>query len=170
MNFFQDCTTVEEIKATYRKLARQHHPDLGGDEATMKELNDQYEKALKGCNGQKSTDSSGKEHTYKYNPDLEKELMDFIYAFNSKNLPLQADLIGVWVWITGDTKPHKETLKELNCRWHSKRACWYFRPESYKGGFSSDGSLEELAAKYGCTNVKAYKDESKGKKRIKSRG
>lgn len=165
--YFTNCQTVEEIKAEYKKLARKHHPDLGGDTATMQAINNAYERALKGCNGQKSTDSTGKEHVYKYNAEMEKELVDFIYAFNSKDLPLNADLIGVWVWITGDTKPHKETLKELNCRWHAKRACWYFRPESYKGGFSSDGSLEELAAKYGCANVKNYKDSKK--KAIKSK-
>jgi len=165
--FFAHCQTVEEVKAEYKKLARKHHPDLGGDTATMQSINAAYEQALKGCNGQKSTDSQGKEHVYKYNAQLEKELVDFIYAFNAKDLPLNADLIGVWVWITGDTKPHKEILKELNCRWHSKRACWYFRPESYKGGFSSDGSLEELAAKYGCANVKNYKDSKK--KAIKSK-
>jgi len=160
-NFFQNCSTVEEIKSEYRKLARQYHPDLGGDTETMKALNNAYESALKSCNGQKSKDSEGKEHTYKYNAEVEQEIVDFIYAFNTLDLPLRADLIGVWVWITGDTKPHKEALKSLKCRWHNKRAAWYFRPESYKGGFSSDGSLEELAAKYGCQNVNAYKDSKK---------
>jgi hypothetical protein len=167
MNFFQNCATVEEIKSQYKKLARQYHPDLGGDTATMQALNNAYEAALKGCNGQKSKDSQGTEHTYKYNEVVEREIVDFIYAFNALNLPLQADLIGVWIWITGDTKPHKETLKSLKCRWHSKRGCWYFRPESYKGGWSSDGSLEELATKYGCQKVSNYSDKFKSRKKLK---
>ncbi len=35
--------TADEIKKAFRKLARQHHPDTGGDEAKFKELNEAYE-------------------------------------------------------------------------------------------------------------------------------
>ena len=33
----------EEIKKAFRKLARTHHPDAGGDEAKFKEINEAYE-------------------------------------------------------------------------------------------------------------------------------
>ena len=32
----------EKIKKAYRKLAHKYHPDKGGDEAKMKELNEAY--------------------------------------------------------------------------------------------------------------------------------
>lgn len=35
--------TADEIKKAYRKLARTHHPDAGGDEAKFKEINEAYE-------------------------------------------------------------------------------------------------------------------------------
>ena len=35
--------TQDEIKKAFRKLARQHHPDAGGDEAKFKEINEAYE-------------------------------------------------------------------------------------------------------------------------------
>lgn len=35
--------TEDEIKKAYRKLARKHHPDAGGDEAKFKEINEAYE-------------------------------------------------------------------------------------------------------------------------------
>jgi curved DNA-binding protein len=34
---------ADEIKKAYRKLARKHHPDAGGDEAKFKEINEAYE-------------------------------------------------------------------------------------------------------------------------------
>ena len=35
----------EEIKAAYRKLAAEHHPDKGGDQARMAEINKAYEES-----------------------------------------------------------------------------------------------------------------------------
>lgn len=35
--------TADEIKKAFRKLARTHHPDTGGDETKFKELNEAYE-------------------------------------------------------------------------------------------------------------------------------
>lgn len=35
--------TADEIKKAYRKLARKHHPDTGGDENKFKEINEAYE-------------------------------------------------------------------------------------------------------------------------------
>lgn len=43
MQFFSACYTKEQAKAEYRRLAKIYHPDLGGDEQTMKEINAQFE-------------------------------------------------------------------------------------------------------------------------------
>jgi curved DNA-binding protein CbpA len=171
MNYFQGLTTVEEIKATYKKLAFQHHPDLGGDTETMKIINNQYEAALKSCDGQKSYDSEGKEHFYRYNEVTEREIIEFLHKFFALNLPLESALIGTWFWITGDTKPHKESLKEIKCQWHSKRGCWYFRPASSKSWAKGQGgSLEQLACKYGVTDLEQFKGKAKPKAAKKAIG
>lgn len=41
--------SLDDIKSAYRKQARRHHPDLGGDEEMMKSLNHAYEMALSCC-------------------------------------------------------------------------------------------------------------------------
>jgi hypothetical protein len=146
--------TVEEIKVNYKKLAMKHHPDLGGDLETMKLLNNAYETALKNCDGQTTKDDQG-EHTYKYNQEIEKALMDKIMELLSLNLQgIEIDLIGTWIWITGDTKPVKDQLKEAECKWHGKRGCWYFKIGNYYR--RSSESLETLAEKYGCTNANKF--------------
>jgi len=38
-----DTATPEEIKSSYRKLAKQHHPDLGGDVAKFQQISEAYE-------------------------------------------------------------------------------------------------------------------------------
>ncbi len=42
MKYFNNCRTLDEVKAMYKILAKQYHPDLGGDTATMQAINVEY--------------------------------------------------------------------------------------------------------------------------------
>ncbi len=42
MKYFNSCTTIDEVKAQYKKLAKENHPDMGGDTATMQAINSEY--------------------------------------------------------------------------------------------------------------------------------
>ena len=42
--FFKKVNSLEELKAEYRRLAMKHHPDVGGDNATMQEINAEYDR------------------------------------------------------------------------------------------------------------------------------
>ena len=56
MKYFTNCKTLDDLKAEYRRLAKRHHPDLGGDKATMQAINAEYEtrfEILKKQSGQK---------------------------------------------------------------------------------------------------------------------
>jgi len=155
---FINFKTVEEIKKHYRILAFKNHPDRGGDVKIMQEINAQYQNALKACDMQTSTDSNNKKHTYYYNADKEQKLAEKITALLSLNmLDVDISLIGVWIWITGETKQYKEQLKKLACKWHSKRKCWYFQDGKKARYNKKNGSLNELANKYGCKNFNSDK-------------
>ena len=43
MKHFRAGLSIEELKQEYRKLAKKHHPDLGGDTTTMQEINAEYD-------------------------------------------------------------------------------------------------------------------------------
>lgn len=43
---FERMPTEEDLKAKYRDLARRHHPDAGGSEASFRSLKANYEDAL----------------------------------------------------------------------------------------------------------------------------
>jgi len=145
-NWFAGCHTVAEVKKRYHKLAFAHHPDINhypGATEDMQEINAAYHAALKGMDQQTTTGADKRQHTYHYNADIEQAIIDKINALLALRMTrVEIELIGTWVWINGDTKPHKEDLKALKCSWHSKRHCWYWhngkrRRRSYsKKGFS----------------------------------
>jgi curved DNA-binding protein CbpA len=169
MEFFANCSTVEEAKSLYRALARKHHPDLGGDAETMKRLNNEYEQVLKKFDGKQSIGTDGKAHTYKYNEEIERELMQVISTLLVLEMEgVDITLIGLWVWVTGNTKPHKDSLKEVKCRWHSTRKCWYYRPAGLGYRPPSGANLEELAEKYGAVNCANFKKRPTQKRRSKA--
>ncbi|WP_330203616.1 hypothetical protein [Cyanobacterium sp. Dongsha4] len=155
MNYFKECSTVAEAKKLYKELAMKYHPDLGGDTATMQDINRQYEEILRQLDGETTTDSEGKTHTYKYNHETETALMDIIDRLLSLQMNnVDIYLVGLWVWIDGDTKPHKEALKELNCKWHATRKCWYFATTPSRYRKSSNKGIDDLAETYGATKIR----------------
>lgn len=167
--YFAAFTTVETIKAEYKKLAFQHHPDLGGDTATMQLINAQYEAALRGVDGTESIGSDGKTHRYKYSRETEQALMAKIAELAALKISgVEVLLIGTWLWVSGDTKPHKDALKTAGLRWHATRGCWYFNPTPGKY-YGSNASLNELAAQYGCEKVDLGDQKVKTARQIKGK-
>jgi hypothetical protein len=45
--YFQNCTTLSALRKELRRLAKLHHPDVGGSLATMQDINAQYDQAKK---------------------------------------------------------------------------------------------------------------------------
>lgn len=164
-SYFASCKTVAEVKKLYRELAMQHHPDRGGDTATMQEVNRQYQQALKACDGQTTMGDDRREHTYCYNVQMEQAIIDFIdQLIRSDALVdgVDAYLIGTWVWIMGKTKPVKETLKGIGCKWHAKRECWFWHAEEARSWYSNKG-LDSLAYQYGASKIGKRQEQEDGR-------
>jgi len=132
----------------YRKLAMEYHPDRGGDGETMKVVNAEYDmlfEALKDVHrtkdGEKYTSKNSTSETADSFKDLIAELM--------KMDEITIEVIGCFVWVTGNTKQYREQLKELRFKWHSKKIAWYLKPEDYKRQSHRDYSFDEIRTMYG---------------------
>jgi curved DNA-binding protein CbpA len=144
MKWFNECKSLDEVKATYKKLAKQFHPDLGGDTVTMQEINKEYAfasaKAIKGAN----LSEEETEHEILSSEAYRKAIEAIIHLDG-----ITIELVGWWIWVTGSTRPVKDTLKEAGFFFASKKLAWYFRTAEYKVNKGGKKSLDEIRAKYG---------------------
>lgn len=153
--WFKGLGTVAAIKNLYRILARKFHPDCGGDNHTMSQINAEYEWVLKECDGQTFRDEQDQEHTYHYNATVERAIMDKIADLLKLHMDdVQIYLIGTWIWIVGATRPYKDDLKEMGCWWNGRRNAWTWHQGQWHGRHSN-GSLDDLARTYGAKSFEA---------------
>ena len=116
-NEFNDLTGINEAKKIYKTLAKKLHPDVGGTEEEFQLVNNIYNDFL--------------EHKIyfsnesKIDLELEKIISQILYFDN-----ITIELIGSWIWLSGDTKAIKDILKDLNFKWASKKKMWYYGEKS----------------------------------------
>ena len=145
---FNNPTTLEELKKQYRELAHQHHPDSGGSTETMKAINTEYAGLF-----EKLKNIHVNAHGEQYTKDTNETADQFIDLINQlmRMDNIIIEVIGCFVWVTGETKPHKDKLKELRFKWHSKKLCWYLAPEDYRRRSRKDYDLDEIRSMYGTS-------------------
>jgi len=149
--WFQNCSNEAEIKSAYRAFAKEHHPDMGGDTATMQEINAQYESALKFDYRRQGYDEAKAQARWEMDEEIARKAQEIIKLSNE----LKVEVCGVWLWVTGNTRAYAAQLKTLACRWSPKKVAWYFRREIDGGRrfHTRHYSLEEIRAKYGSHAV-----------------
>ena len=139
MNYFENISSLEELKKRYKILAFEHHPDRGGDTATMQTINAEYEKFCE-----------SPPFTYKYASDkidllIYPEVISKL--INLKGIVIE--LIGAWLWVSGNTIAYKKELKDAGFWFAPKKSMWYFRPEWMKGHGHKPLDIGSIRNKYG---------------------
>lgn len=142
---FQGITGINEAKKVYKTLAKKLHPDVGGSDEEFKILNSVYNDYI--------------EHKIHYSNDskidieLEKIISQILHFEN-----IEIELIGSWIWVSGETKEIKSILKDLGFKWACKKKMWYYG--EMKGRSHTEKSLDEIKSKYGSQTFK-QKDKEK---------
>ena len=148
--FFGTIETAEDLKKAYRKAAVKNHPDNGGDAATMAAINEEYTKLWDLVKDTHKT-QEGKTYTRTGDKATKEAPQDFINLIDKllKLHGITIEIIGAFVWITGDTKSNKDALKALNFRWHSKKSAWYLAPDWYHKTNKRQYTLDEVRGMFG---------------------
>ena len=143
-----DYKNLEELKKHYRELTKKYHPDVNsqGLEA-MQKINVEFESLFNIVKFQSN---------YKSDNTTEETPREFINIIkNIINLDLTIEIIGSWIWVSGNTKEHKELLKANSFKWAAKKLMWYYNPDgSYKKKSKKQLSINEIKNIYGSTEIK----------------
>jgi len=146
-------TTCEELKKLYRKLAMLHHPDCGGNVEVMKAVNSEYETRfvqLKDIHRNAQGEKYTARETSAEVPEDFIDIINILIHFEN----VQIEIIGQFIWVSGDTRPYKDILKELCFRWHTQKKNWYLAPAWYvKINRKRKYTMEEIRRMWGTQEV-----------------
>lgn len=150
MKYFAACTTLDELKKEYRRLAMIHHPDHGGDTATMQAINGEYSEAFARLKNQHNA-AADEAHQTTETPEEFIAIISQLLRFPG----LIVELCGSWLWITGETYAIKDQLKAAGCRWSSSKKAWYWHhPEEGHRWHKGTATMSDIRTKYGSQTYK----------------
>jgi hypothetical protein len=145
----------EAIKTAYRKACAKYHPDRNpAGLEMMKAVNVAYRFLVDIV-----YDGSERPIDEEVNSDFGEALNAAINAVINLS-DINIEVCGAWVWLTGNTRPHKDEIKAAGYWWAKKKAAWYFRPQDYKSSNHGSWDLLKIRDAYGSVSVTNKRSQS----------
>lgn len=142
--------TRGEVKEIYRNLARENHPDKGGDDEKMKLINEAYETIQE----QYSFVNIGRKFEEDENFwNIDDPEMEEAYKSISHLEGIEIEICGLWMWVTGETYKVKEQLKEAGLFYASRKMAWGWKPKNSTSKSRGRTSLNNIRSKYGSSTL-----------------
>lgn len=160
LKYFVNIETIEELKKAYKELAKKLHPDLGGSKEEFQSMNNEYDLLLKNLKNKKANKTNNKDD------DKFKDIINDLIKYNE----LTIEIIGSWLWVSGNTYPLRDMIKNLGLLWSKGRKKWYYTTDTidHKNTHYKKKTYDELKNSYGYTKIKSStKDKDKDKNYLK---
>lgn len=143
--YFAKVNTLDELKKEYRRLVMLHHPDHGGNTATMQAINAEHDALFDALKAKHNAEHDA-EHQTTETPEEFREIIEALLRMDG----VEVELCGSWLWIGGNTRAHKDDLKAAGCRWSSSKKLWYWRhAEDAHRWHRGRSTIGEIRTKYG---------------------
>ncbi len=142
------------LKQAYRAAALKYHPDHGGDERLMKLVNLAFEVLKDGFWTPYEGRSAAKEVPLTEEVKAKWEEIS--------HFPLiRAEIIGTWIWVSGQTWRYKKQLKALGFKWSYGKNAYYWH--HYKGYRKLNGrqyDMDDIRSKFGSNDLQNTENRS----------
>lgn len=144
--------TPEIIKQAYRLACSSYHPDRNpAGLEMMKSVNAAYDE-LRDYSGPIAEPETGGNYAAQLYAALQ-----IAVTLTGVNI----EICGAWVWLSGNTRAHSETLKRSKetlpdnngFRWAPKKKMWYYRPLDWRSSSRGSWSMEDIRDEYGSDAV-----------------
>ena len=163
MKYFNNVNTLEELRRQYKELLKKYHPDNPqGSTTATQEINAEYDRLFKVLKDKhenksdKTADNTAHKQT-SYNANMYdwendrslREVLQKIINFDG----IEIELVGAWLWVSGNTYSYKKELKEIGFKWASQKKMWYWKSEAYQKKSRKSLSMDDIRNYYGSTKV-----------------
>ena len=136
------------LKDAYKNASLKHHPDRGGDLEIMKLVNAAYD-YLKKCDSWWTGEQARK--AKKMTPLT--ETMEKLILELQTIKGIKIEIIGSWLWVSGETFPCRAFLKKLGFRFSRGKSSWYYHEEKFRKRSKKKFSLPEIRQMHGAEDV-----------------
>ncbi|HNW74591.1 MAG TPA: hypothetical protein PKN44_13260 [Bacteroidales bacterium] len=149
MKWFHNINTLGELRSEYRRLAMLHHPDKGGSTSDMQEINNEYDLLSKTLINNNPTFSDRRRSWEHFvSEEIRTKLMEIIFLED-----VLIEIIGSWIWITGNTRAVKDDLKQKGFKFSPNKLAWYWQYGDYRKRNGKQFSLDEIRSMWGSEEV-----------------
>jgi hypothetical protein len=141
--------TAEGLKKAYRKACLIHHPDKGGNLEIMKLVNAAYD-WLKNSDSWWTGEQSRAAAKSKPLTETMAEIIEKLKGLTG----IKIEVIGSWLWVSGNTYSHKDLLKEMKFKFSGPKKSWYYHEDKYRKTSKKNFSLDEIKVMFGSEEIR----------------
>ena len=154
IDVYSACSTFEQLRKAYISLIRKFHPDKGGDTDTCKLVNTLYEQfanKLKNIHEMKGDRTAEEKTHFEDSGEIDDKVKDVIFTLSV--FPLDLEICGSWLWVTGQTWLYSKQLKACGCIFASKKKAWCFHVDEWNRKKKHKLTLDEIRDLHGSVKV-----------------
>lgn len=152
MKWFTGISTLEELRNRYKHLLIKYHPDNNPDvdtTSTMQQINAEYDELLKHF----TSSQTNSQNSYSTETELKNVLNEVVKI----KADILIELIGSWIWVSGNTYSIRKQLCELGFDWAPKKRMWYWSKSSHR--CTSPMEMSVIREKYGSVVYRARQEQ-----------